>query len=242
MQQRFTANPGTSLTSIQLYNATPILGVVVDNPTGGWLYIVELRDYVPPYTLQWSRDLEYAGSAISVVYGSAPSGQVSTNQGDPYTVTLDSGTVGASAGVPSSYIQQFTQSKILLCSHTYSAGSVVNTLTQQSTTEFFGTTKRARIRQIILEHINLTGTMALITPITGNLIATVNGQAYTLTLGISGKRIRDELLFNPVLDCDPGQDITLSQINPSAASLDASWFSGGIVNFSVNMIAIYESI
>lgn len=86
----------------------PINGIVIDNPSGGWLYVVEADDYCPPYTLQWSRDLQYRASAITVRYGKSPAGQISTRQGDPYTVTLDSEFVGNSSGVAQQFIENFT--------------------------------------------------------------------------------------------------------------------------------------
>lgn len=109
MKRPYTAAPGVSLPSISLFNSTPIKSVIVDNPSGGWLYIVELKDFVPPYTLAWSRDLEFSGSAITVQYGVTPAGQISTQQGDPYTVTLVDVPSGTSAGVPSQFIDAFTK-------------------------------------------------------------------------------------------------------------------------------------
>jgi hypothetical protein len=110
MKRPYTANPGVNLVSISLFNATGIKGVEVDNPSGGWLYIVELKDYVPPYTLAWARTLEYTGTSLNVNYGISPAGQVSTTQGDPYTVTLYDEPITDSAGVPApgQFISNFT--------------------------------------------------------------------------------------------------------------------------------------
>lgn len=103
--------PRTVAVGSDLISATmqlPIHGIVIDNPSGGWLFVVEANDFCPPYTLQWSRDLEYAGTAITVRYGQSPAGQVSTRQGDPYTVTLNSEPVGNSPGVAQQFVEQFT--------------------------------------------------------------------------------------------------------------------------------------
>ena len=126
MKQSFTANPGVSLTSIQIRGGVPLHGIVIDNPSGNWLFVVELLDYCPPYTLGWSRDFDYAGSAITIRAGNGPSGQVGTNAGDAYTVTLNTDPVGFSAGnvsggggSGSSFIQNFTPTlsnvTVILC-------------------------------------------------------------------------------------------------------------------------------
>jgi hypothetical protein len=108
MKRPYTAAAGSGLTSIGLFNSTRIRGITIDNPTSGWIFVVEIRDFCPPYTLQWTRDLEFAGNAITVTYGAGPSGQVNTITGDPYTVTLDSEPVGNSPGVGQQFIDKFT--------------------------------------------------------------------------------------------------------------------------------------
>ena len=106
MKNKRTVAVGSDLISATMQ--LPIHGIVIDNPCGGWLYIVEANDFCPPYTLQWSRDLEYAASAITIRYGQAPAGQVSTQQGDPYTLTMDSEFVGNSPGSAQQFIDKFT--------------------------------------------------------------------------------------------------------------------------------------
>lgn len=117
MKQSYSALPGVSLQSITLPAGNGIKGVAIDNDSGGWLYVVELRDWCPPYVHNWTRDMDYTGSAITVQYGTAPTGgaivtgpsaQVVTNQGDGYTVTLYDSQVGYSNGTPENYIEQFT--------------------------------------------------------------------------------------------------------------------------------------
>lgn len=73
--------------------------IVIDNPSGSWLSVFPLHDFVPPYTLQWSRDFPYSIASATVRYTAGPADQPSTLEGDPITAWLDSERVGASEGV-----------------------------------------------------------------------------------------------------------------------------------------------
>lgn len=86
-------------------------GIVIDNPSGSWLTVFPLYDLVPPYTIGWSRDFPFSVANATVRYTDGPSGQVSTQQGDPMRVWLDSDPVGASAGIATPgtpFIEGFT--------------------------------------------------------------------------------------------------------------------------------------
>lgn len=86
-------------------------GIVIDNPSGSWLLVTPLHDYVPPYTMQWSRDFPMTVASATIRYVDGPASQVSTQQGDPFTAWLDSDPVGASAGAQTPgvpFIEAFT--------------------------------------------------------------------------------------------------------------------------------------
>lgn len=106
MKRPYTVAVGTDLVSATLQ--VPINSIIIDNPSGGWLYVVEANDFCPPYTIQWTRDLEYRATAITVRFGQSPANQVSTTQGDPYTVTLNSEFIGNSQGSAQQFIENFT--------------------------------------------------------------------------------------------------------------------------------------
>jgi hypothetical protein len=109
MKLEFTAAPGVGLASKSLPNGTPIKGITIDNPSGSWLYIVSERQFVPPYTIGWSMPCSYEQSSVTVNAGQSPAGQVSTTQGDPWTLILDSEPVNADTGGPTkAFIDQFT--------------------------------------------------------------------------------------------------------------------------------------
>lgn len=109
MQVQFTSPPGVGLISKSLPNGEPIRGIVINNPSGSWLYVVSERQYVPPYTDGWSMPTSYEQSSISINANVGPAGQVSTIQGDPWTLILYSDPVDLSSGGPiDSFIKGFT--------------------------------------------------------------------------------------------------------------------------------------
>ena len=100
---------GTDLKSLVL-GYQQIRGVIVDNPSGSWLYMPEITGYCPPYTKAWSIDVNPTVASISFLFRDGPAGQVSTLQGDPIQVTLFDTPVGNSPGIASGggFIEAFT--------------------------------------------------------------------------------------------------------------------------------------
>lgn len=114
MKLDFTATPGQSLLYKSLPNGEPIRGIVIDNPTGGWLYVVSENQWVTPYTNGWSMPLTYMQSSINIEYRSVgPAGQTSTQQGttdSPWRLEINSEEVDSSSGGPTNnFIDRFTQ-------------------------------------------------------------------------------------------------------------------------------------
>jgi hypothetical protein len=111
VKKTFWANPGENLEDVMLPNGNVMRGITIDNPSGTWLYVVSERAYVPPYTLGWATALQYSAASITVKSADGPSGQISTLQGDPWSLTLDEDETSASAGVPApnkGFIENFT--------------------------------------------------------------------------------------------------------------------------------------
>jgi hypothetical protein len=89
-----------------------IRGITVDNRSGSWLWISELEQYVPPYTLGWRRGLRWVARTINVRFVTAPRGTIpSTEVGEPvyvwlanYDVTDDEGTQVIAAREPEIFI------------------------------------------------------------------------------------------------------------------------------------------
>lgn len=80
--------------------AFQIGGIIVDNPTGSWLYIPNIREYVQPYTQGWQRPISPTTATITVRFADSPSGSQSTLVGKPVTVTVSDEPVAASNGFP----------------------------------------------------------------------------------------------------------------------------------------------
>lgn len=243
MQRPYRAAPGVSLPSISLFNATPIKGVVVDNPSGGWLNLVELNDFVPPYTMAWARDFEYSGSALTVNYAVSPAGQVSTQFGDPYTVTLYDQPVGSSAGVPSQFIDQFNPIKLAFLTHTYTPGDAPgNTIFATAVT---GGVKRIRVHQASLK------CDATVSPFGGIVFTEIVGVVTTTApstpvmpdtrMRIAGSKNQDNVVFVPFIDLPVGIELGLTLRNPTAAFLDSTFYPG-TATMDVELDVLYELI
>lgn len=105
-----SVGPAGDLDAISL-PAGETRGVVIDNPSGSWVQLFPTFDWIAPYTLGYTRTLPNAAASVSVRYQTlGPSGQISTQAGDPIRVWLDTGDVGNAPGIMSGapFIEQFT--------------------------------------------------------------------------------------------------------------------------------------
>lgn len=96
----FSSNVGVDLIGIA-GNGWFINGIIVDNPTGAWLKISGINDFVPPYTQGWSRPVTPAAIAIDITFESiGPGGSSSDLVGEPISVTIIDQTIEVSNGQP----------------------------------------------------------------------------------------------------------------------------------------------
>jgi hypothetical protein len=98
MRQEFVSPAGTDLVAISL-PAGQIRGITVDNPTGSWLHLYPTYDYIPPYTINWARELPGDSVSLTLRFEDGPNGQQSSLEGGPIMVMLDSDPVAPSPGV-----------------------------------------------------------------------------------------------------------------------------------------------
>jgi len=99
MRTRFTQAPGVSFRAISLPTG-PMRGIEIDNPSGAWLYIPSLETFVPPYIVGWSYSFPYQVSAIDIIAGNGPAGQLGTAQGEAVVVYLTDEPTVTSEGSP----------------------------------------------------------------------------------------------------------------------------------------------
>lgn len=237
MKRPYTTAVGVSLVSASLFNATPIRGIVIDNPSGGWLYVVELNDFCPPFTLQWSRTLEYAGSAITVRYGQSPAGQVNTTAGDPYTVTLFDGATGISNGVPSAFVSQFNPLLTTGFVHLFTQGDAPAVFAQ--TTNLTGGNKRLRVHGVFLEANQTVPNPSIVwTPIMGQMSSVGIPDCI---LRIAGAKTKDERQFIPYADLPVGNEITMRMRNVTTGFIDTGFYNGS-TTIEIQLNIIYELI
>ena len=104
-----------------------IHGVLIDNPSGSWLFLHPSNDFIAPYTFGFARSFAVGHTSLSVEFLSAgPAGQVSTLQGDPPIVILDSEAVIDSAGAGSAPGHSFVEGFTPVLSNTVSAAFSVS--------------------------------------------------------------------------------------------------------------------
>jgi hypothetical protein len=81
--------------------AWEVAGINIDNPSGSWLLVKGIEQYVPPYTNGWQYPLIPQQASVTVRFVDSPSGSQSSLIGDPPVVTLYNEPVGPSQGFPS---------------------------------------------------------------------------------------------------------------------------------------------
>jgi len=72
----YLTDAGTDLESITLV-AGHIAGIVIDNPSGSWLFVEGIKQYVPPYRQGWAYPVMPQQTSISVRFVDSPAGTVS---------------------------------------------------------------------------------------------------------------------------------------------------------------------
>lgn len=89
--------PGASNT----YNTgTQIRSIQIDNHSGSFLRVSTTGDYVPPYTIGWSRDFIVAAASVDVTSAVGPQGQQVTTNGTNSIVSLFDHPIGNNVGQP----------------------------------------------------------------------------------------------------------------------------------------------
>lgn len=102
-----TVPVGVDLQAFGTPGGQAVSGIIIDNPSGDWLLVQPGNNlFVPPYQMGWAHSFLPTTASVNVLattFGAAralpPAGQVSTLQGDPYTVKLYDEPVGESNGV-----------------------------------------------------------------------------------------------------------------------------------------------
>lgn len=109
IREQFIRAPGVNFESIAL-SSGQINSVQIDNPSGSWLQLFPTRDWVPPYTLGFTRTFLGAVQSVRIVAGDGPSGQVGTTDGDDVVVILTNVPMGNAQGSPNGapFIDRFT--------------------------------------------------------------------------------------------------------------------------------------
>ena len=102
MQRIYQQPPGIDFDSIVVGANLQIGSLIVNNPTGAWLWCEQTNEFIPPYTLNWARTLTPTASRATFRWiATGPDGTVSIYLGDPATINLyDDATGGMSNGQP----------------------------------------------------------------------------------------------------------------------------------------------
>jgi hypothetical protein len=101
MAERIYRSPvGTDLNGITGIG-WQIAGIRIDNPSGSWLLVSGIDQYVPPYRLGWEYPVTPQASSLDVRFTDSPSGSESVNEGDPITVTVYDSSIPPNQGFAS---------------------------------------------------------------------------------------------------------------------------------------------
>ena len=90
---------GTDVVSAAI-QAGQIEGIRIDNPSGSWLLVSGIDQYVPPYRSGWQYPVSPSQSSISVRFVDSPSGSLSVQVGGAVTIYLYDDAIAFDAGQP----------------------------------------------------------------------------------------------------------------------------------------------
>jgi hypothetical protein len=77
-----------------------IATIQVDNPTGRWLYVEPLSDYIAPYTIGVKRELRPRTASVMLTYADAPAGgSANLDVGEVIVVTIYDQWLGEDSGL-----------------------------------------------------------------------------------------------------------------------------------------------
>jgi hypothetical protein len=98
MQSRYEA---TVPNNLSISESWQIASILIDNPSGSWLYVSPLNRYIPPHTIAWSANFKPTTQSVSVLFADAPAGGIaSVNIGGPVIVQIfDQPTIDNSGNV-----------------------------------------------------------------------------------------------------------------------------------------------
>lgn len=232
MRETVTVAAGTSLNSRPLTNGAMIQSLEIDNASGGWLYVVSEKTFVPPYTQGYAINLSVAVAAATITTGAGPSGQFGTSQGDPWTVVLSNDKTVPSNGEP--YVGRISQPEWtvyngVIPTMTFGAGSF-----QSFATNFLGGSKTLRYRTLSL--VASSGTNLFIT----NVILTLKSMTYVGPGGVGSipaiNLISEQMgpnrqimtpYLNPPVDSPPGVEMEFDGylVRPVAGDSESIFFS-----------------
>jgi hypothetical protein len=100
---------GRDVIDASMGNARYIAGITIDNPSGSFLFVTGINQYVPPYVLGWSFPVDPQQPQISIKFVDSPSGSKSNLVGTPPSYTLSDTPVPAFPGFPSGSGARVTQ-------------------------------------------------------------------------------------------------------------------------------------
>ena len=217
MIQTIFAAPGNSIISAALDNGQLIRGVVVNNPSGTWLYLVSEKQFIPPYVLGWAMPLSYWQSAITILsVPVGPTGQVSTNDGDEWSVQIQDTPADLSTGGPTRpVIENFTPVVGIALNFTATFAGTTNFI---PTPINFGTSRY----RILMASVAYSEDSLFTKDSWQTVVLRPNpagGGGFNVRLTLSGAaKIQDRMSFIPGLDWPQGSQIEVDAQSEWAAA------------------------
>ncbi len=88
MHKEFLIPVGENTPNLALPGPYQIAGIRVDNPSGSWLRLMPINQFVPPWREAWSIGVTPGAATVSLEFTESQAGSLSTLEGNPITITL----------------------------------------------------------------------------------------------------------------------------------------------------------
>lgn len=181
----------------------------IDNPTGSWLFVETLHQWIAPYRIGWSRVIPWQTQTITVRAVEGPLGSPSTPAGQPGTIWLYDYIAGNETDGYAVYGYDLQPPTIIAANGTAAFFPAFSPATPNFFSLVVGAnaTKRLRVYDIALRQFQ-DPTSAIGNPLlTHRVICVVSSQGFEMQLTIDPNRLVDRWAYTPPVDLDPGQDV-----------------------------------
>lgn len=179
----------------------------IDNPTGSWLFVETLHQWIAPYRIGWSRIIPWQTQTITVRAVQGPLGSASTPAGQDGTVWLYDYVAGDETDGYAVYGYDLQPPTLMAASPFVAFFPAFSPVAPGQYGLVLGanTPKRLRVYDTQVRQFQVTDNANPL--LTHRVIAIVNAQGFEVAMTIDPNRLEDRKTFDPPVDLLPGQDV-----------------------------------